>query len=235
MISFVNKTATVLPALSLLLFAGGMLLAHWELLPPTTGMALYVLGGLLGLLSLGAAVGVIVVSRAWPLALFALLGVLPFVAVAAGAGALFRYPRINDVSTDLQHPPAFAHAPTLPANAGRSFDFPAGNAPLIAAAYPDVQPVEVPFDPDAAYARALRLARETPNWTVTHEDAAAHTFEAVAVTKLFRWRDDVVVRITGAGEHASRIDMRSKSRDGKSDFGANAKRIQGFLDHLRLP
>jgi uncharacterized protein (DUF1499 family) len=40
----------------------------------------------------------------------------------------------------------------------------------------------------------------------------------------------VRVRPEGSG---SRVDVRSKSRDGKGDLGANAKRIERFLDAMR--
>ena len=58
---------------------------------------------------------------------------------------------------------------------------------------------------------------------------------SVAVTKLganwFGFRDDVIVRITPAG-NGSRVDVRSVSRVGRSDLGANARRIREFLRQL---
>jgi uncharacterized protein DUF1499 len=42
------------------------------------------------------------------------------------------------------------------------------------------------------------------------------------------FRDDVVVRISAMGA-GSRIDVRSASRYGISDFGTNAKRIAALL------
>ena len=44
--------------------------------------------------------------------------------------------------------------------------------------------------------------------------------------------DDVVVRVTPAGA-GSRIDLRSSSRYGRSDFGVNATRIRAYLTALR--
>ena len=44
--------------------------------------------------------------------------------------------------------------------------------------------------------------------------------------------DDIVVRITPAGA-GSRIDLRSSSRNGRSDFGVNAARISAYLTALR--
>jgi uncharacterized protein (DUF1499 family) len=41
------------------------------------------------------------------------------------------------------------------------------------------------------------------------------------------------VRVTPQGA-ASRIDVRSRSRVGRGDAGANAARIRGYLEKLRL-
>ena len=56
--------------------------------------------------------------------------------------------------------------------------------------------------------------------------------EASVTTPFFGFIDDVVIRVTpdGAG---SRVDVRSVSRIGGSDIGANARRIRSYLDKLR--
>jgi uncharacterized protein (DUF1499 family) len=56
--------------------------------------------------------------------------------------------------------------------------------------------------------------------------------EAISVSRVFRFIDDVVVRVRPEGS-GSRIDMRSKSRVGKGDLGANAARIEDFMLALR--
>jgi len=60
------------------------------------------------------------------------------------------------------------------------------------------------------------------------------TVEAVSESKVFGFQDDVAVRIVPAGA-GSRIDVRSKSRVGRSDVGANARRIQEFLTRVETP
>ena len=57
--------------------------------------------------------------------------------------------------------------------------------------------------------------------------------EATETSELFRFKDDFVVRIRPFQDGGSRIDVRSKSRDGKGDMGVNAKRIQAFFSRLR--
>ena len=55
--------------------------------------------------------------------------------------------------------------------------------------------------------------------------------EAVARTAIMGFRDDVVVRIRADGAGA-RIDMRSSSRYGSFDFGANAARIRSLMNEI---
>ena len=82
-------------------------------------------------------------------------------------------------------------------------------------------------DPPAdAFLRALRVA-ESLGWEVAAKDGGAGAFYARDVSALFRFVDDVVVRVRPDGL-GSIVDVRSKSRDGRSDLGANADRIRAF-------
>jgi uncharacterized protein (DUF1499 family) len=53
----------------------------------------------------------------------------------------------------------------------------------------------------------------------------------VATSFWFGFKDDVVVRIIPE-RGGSRVDVRSVSRVGRSDVGANAKRIRTYLQAL---
>ncbi len=109
--------------------------------------------------------------------------------------------------------------------------YPAEFKPIVRDFYKDLKPLQVSAPPDAVFQQALALAREQPRWQVTAVDPQARTFEGVVETRLFRFRDDFVVRVRPDGEGA-RVDMRSKSRVGKGDLGANAQRIEQFLQAL---
>jgi uncharacterized protein (DUF1499 family) len=56
--------------------------------------------------------------------------------------------------------------------------------------------------------------------------------EATATSLFYGFKDDVVLRIK-ARDGGSRLDMRSMSRVGRSDVGANAARIDAFFAKLR--
>lgn len=55
---------------------------------------------------------------------------------------------------------------------------------------------------------------------------------AEASATLPRRIDDITVSVTLDKDAQTRVDMRSLSREGKSDFGANARRIAKFFDML---
>jgi uncharacterized protein (DUF1499 family) len=99
------------------------------------------------------------------------------------------------------------------------------------AAYPDLVSLILPLPPQAAFAKAVAAA-EAMGWEVVGRDAAAGRIEAVDTTKWFGFKDDIAIRVTAA-DGGSRIDVRSKSRLGRSDLGTNARRIRAYLRTLR--
>jgi uncharacterized protein (DUF1499 family) len=71
-------------------------------------------------------------------------------------------------------------------------------------------------------------------WTITAERSADRALEGFATSKVFRFKDDFVVEVREANG-GSVVHMRSKSRDGKGDIGANAARVQAFFFKLAQP
>jgi uncharacterized protein (DUF1499 family) len=56
--------------------------------------------------------------------------------------------------------------------------------------------------------------------------------EATATSRFYGFKDDMVVRIRRVAD-GTQVDVRSKSRVGRSDLGQNAKRIRAFLTELK--
>lgn len=229
----INKITLILSMASIAVCFLGMILAHKEAISANAGGLLFVLSGLLGLAAMCCAVAVLFTTKAYPVAMIGVFGLMPFVAVLSGLVGGMQHPRINDISTDTGDPPQYVEALKIPRNAGRDMGFPAGNAPLIAAHYPAITPLALNLSPQQAYERALEVAQAHAGWEITRKDPAALSFEGVAATKLFRWKDDFVVRVRPGAGGGARLDMRSKSRDGKSDLGANARRIEQFFKDLK--
>ncbi len=162
------------------------------------------------------------------------------VIIAAGAAALpwsmrrmaRTVPPIHDITTDMQNPPQFVAVLPLREGVANPAEYEGEEvARQQRQAYPDIQPLVLAIPPDEALGRAERAARSM-GWDVVAVDSTGGRLEAVARTRWFGFRDDVVVRITPE-EDGSRVDVRSKSRVGRSDIGANARRIRSFLALMR--
>ncbi len=223
----------------------GLAGAHFGVLAPLRGFYLCMGGALLGgLLSVILSLVGIATTRggrdpggrqkAWTgiaIGLGLILAVLAGVAGSGAAGVDREASAINDISTDLEDPPAFAPASVVPEYAGRDMRYPAEFVPIVRAGYPDLGPLVVDAPVEATFARALEVAEDI-GFEIVARNEPEHAFDAREATFLFRFVDDVVVRVRPEGE-GSRVDVRSKSRDGRGDLGANAKRIRRFLDAMR--
>lgn len=69
-------------------------------------------------------------------------------------------------------------------------------------------------------------------WTVTKLDPAEGTLQAEARTRLLKFVDDVTIRVRPADGQRVSVDVLSRSRVGKGDFGTNTRRIARFLEAL---
>ena len=144
-----------------------------------------------------------------------------------------RHSPIHDVSTDTVNPPQFAAVLPLraAAKAANSTDYDARTAQLQKETYPDIGPLHLDAPPAQAFNRALAAARAM-DWEIVASDPAQDRIEATATTFWFGFKDDIVVRIAAEGA-GSRLDVRSLSRIGKSDVGANARRIRDYLAKVK--
>ncbi|MEO7744361.1 MAG: DUF1499 domain-containing protein [Usitatibacter sp.] len=141
-------------------------------------------------------------------------------------------PPIHDISTDTVDPPGFV---TLLEVRNKSPNGSAYGGTAIAEqqqkAYADIKPLDVASPPREALQKAIDAARAM-QWEVVGSDAAAGRLEATDTTAWFAFKDDVVVRVRPNGT-GSRIDVRSVSRVGTSDIGANAARVREYLAKLK--
>jgi Protein of unknown function (DUF1499) len=160
-------------------------------------------------------------------------------------------PAIYDITTDPIDPPQFdAIARLRPRDAN-----PVTYAGLYAAeqqhnAYSDIEPDDTNSTPQEAYEAAMKVitkrkwrvvdsrppqappAVPTPrNVAIQPATARDGIIEAVALTPILGFRDDVVVRIRPTADGA-RIDVRSASRYGRNDLGTNAARVRNLIDDI---
>ncbi len=162
--------------------------------------------------------------------------------VGSFLAAALSVPAIHDVSTDLADPPAFRtltlRTDNLDAIPGMDDAEMKGMSPqqrwvvVHQKEYGDIRSVRINEPVPSVIAKAERLA-EARGWDVAEAVPDEGRLEATETSALFRFKDDVVLRVkpsdTGEG---SIVDMRSVSRVGVSDLGMNAKRVRSFLADL---
>ncbi len=209
--------------------AAGYRLAWW---PVTTALSLAEYGAYAAVLGFVLSLAGLLLAlrrrsgRGAVLGLLGLIAALPMVVLAAHwAYATRHFPPINDISTDTEDPPIFWDMPN-------PSEYPGGRtAELQRAAYPDLAPVMLRASPERVFALALEIARDN-GWEVVAEAPGEGRIEAVVTSLLYGFKDEVVIRIE-AGDGATVVDLRSRSRLGRIDRGVNAARIRGFLAQLR--
>jgi len=239
--SWARRAATLtMTALALAVIAGlgvllagpthrlGLLAARWALgffaLAALVGLA----AGILAALGLGFAVA----AGAWRSVAGSATALIVGLAAAAPLLVMVQLatavPVIHDISTDTDNPPRWV---ALRSIRSASENGTAYGGPSVASqqkrAYPDVAPLNVAVPPDRAFARVEATARAL-GWRVVAAAPAEGRLEASDTTRWFGFTDDIVVRVR-ANPQGSRIDVRSASRVGRSDLGANARRVRTFL------
>lgn len=220
-------------ALLLLLAAGlGSRAGLWHF---RTGFNILTYGGYCGVAaSLAAFAGIFVsVKRRRILGL-----VMSIAALAAGLTAFAvpfswkltagKLPRIHDITTDTATPPSFVAILPLRKDAPNPVEY---GGPEIAVkqlqAYPDLKTLIVGLPPEQTFPLALDAATRM-GWEIVAKVPAEGRIEATDTTFWFGFKDDIVIRITPAGNR-SLLDVRSVSRVGVSDVGTNARRIRAYL------
>ncbi len=140
-----------------------------------------------------------------------------------------RGPAIHDITTDTTNPPAFLVLDDTRAGAKNSLIYAGEEVAVIQEKlYPYIKPIPSTLSAADAYAKALGVAKDN-GWEIIAEEPEALRFEATAKTFFFGFMDDVVVKVTPINSE-SRVDIRSVSRVGRSDRGANAARIMAFTE-----
>lgn len=240
------RTALALAILAPLLIAVGIFCVRTDRLSLQTGYQLMILGIAPAFASIALILGVfgLVAALLIPPRKGA---VTALVSVALGAVVLFGIaqhrlgaadtPPIHDVATDWRDPLLFSPAmlavrgekanpvelapvvPEGPRNAFLGRPVAMVNASTCPAATPAVLESDVPF----AYNRA-RIAVMKFGWTIVTDDRAGGRLEATARSLWLNQPYDVVVRVRPEGAGA-RVDIRSISRFGQSDRGANCQLV----------
>lgn len=148
-----------------------------------------------------------------------------------------KHPMLNDVTTDVKDPPALIGAEKLRAKGSNPLTYPAARfAALQLASYPDIKTLVVPRPAEETFEivlQAIGKLKMRSNYEAPpdEEPGAPGVVEVADKTMILGFTDDVVIRIAG-DETQSRVDVRSASRYGRSDFGRNADRVRLILKEI---
>jgi uncharacterized protein (DUF1499 family) len=166
-----------------------------------------------------------------------ILGLLPVGIMGPQMAAVLDAPPIHDITTDTANPPRFVAVVPLRQNASNGYEYGVSEAwpaeklgAITIEAYPGLKPIKSDLSVADAVDRTEAIL-QSMGLQIVAVDKDAGLVEATATTFWFGFKDDMVVRVVGDGE-GSKIDLRSMSRVGQSDVGANAARIFDFSDHF---
>lgn len=202
------------------------------------------------LIAAGAA-GLVFLIALWKARGVALFALVAFLAAGAAGYVPIRMkamfdanPFIHDVTTDFVNPPEILAAADLPrknpaAYAGADKDRRSEKtvAQVQQEAFPDIVPLIAQADLQSTANAVRAVLADMKMETLAEGPVGAETgsgwrIEAVATSFWYAFKDDFIVRLTPVDDGTTRVDVRSKSRVGGSDLGANAARVRAFLKKL---
>ena len=133
-----------------------------------------------------------------------LVRALLLVVVGAGIAAVVAWPRINDVAT--------------------------GKTPE----YPDLVPATFSASEARVFEATQSVLGELPRWEIVGVGSGpgGSVIHALHTTPVLRFKDEVTINIRRKAGRTT-VEVRSRSRVGKWDFGQNARNIRELLAALQ--
>ena len=170
--------------------------------------------------------------RGFPLAVIALVvGGITFGYPYYQLRIVYSVPFIHDITTDTINPPQFVDVVPLRAGVENPPQYDGAEvAQQQLEAYPDLGTVRFDEPPDQVFVVAHEAA-QSMGWEMVAASAEEGRIEATDTTLWYGFKDDVVIRVAEEAD-GNIVDVRSKSRVGRSDLGVNAKRIRAYIAEL---
>lgn len=230
-----SKTARRIKNISIALFLLlplGALGTKFDIWPYTAGLLLLAL-------SVAGSVIILVINLIWifrkpapanrkVILVSSCIALIPLIIVLLAMRNSAGGPIIHDISTDLNSPPEFVAGKIERGEDSNDLQRTSDDLRIQQAVYSDIKPILSPLATDEAFKQAAIVSRQL-GWEIYAEVPNEGRIEAVDTTFWFGFKDDIVIRVKPDNQ-GSRIDLRSVSRVGRSDLGANAKRISRFVE-----
>jgi uncharacterized protein (DUF1499 family) len=166
----------------------------------------------------------------------AVVSLIPIIGLGSQVFVARSVPAIHNISTDVLDPPQFDAIVAIRSEGNNPLAYRIENgdiAELQKNAYPDINTITVSANIQETFDKAVKVA-EGLGWDVVNKDQGKGIIEATQTTALWQFKDDIVIRVRANTQmpDTTDIDLRSVSRIGQSDLGANANRIQRFIDQF---
>jgi uncharacterized protein (DUF1499 family) len=147
----------------------------------------------------------------------------------------FLLPQLNDIQTTRQPMEFKQLAAMRPADANRIVEPDLAAAEEREKAYPDIRPMELERSVTETF-DIVHEAVKRLGWTIVLSEPPdgdqPGRIEATNRTMIMGYTDDALIRVTGDDAHAF-IDVRSVSRYGMHDLGANAGHIRELFAEVK--
>ena len=141
-------------------------------------------------------------------------------------------PPIHDITTDPDDPPRFTDIVVeARGDNANPLDLESDVIEQQIEAYPDLETLVSERSIRDTFERSEQIARDL-GWEILNSDLNAGRIEAVDTTAVMAFKDDIVIRVRSNAD-GTLVDLRSVSRVGVSDLGANAERIRAFSEAFR--
>jgi uncharacterized protein (DUF1499 family) len=148
----------------------------------------------------------------------------------------FLLPRLNDIETTPRQPMQFKQLASMrPADANRIVEPDLAAVEEQEKAYPDIRPMELERSATETF-DIVHEAVKRLGWNIVlnepPSDEEPGRIEATTRTLIMGYTDDELIRVTGDDTRAY-IDVRSASRYGMHDLGANAEHIRTLFAEVQ--
>lgn len=97
--------------------------------------------------------------------------------------------------------------------------------------FPELRPHRFAMPPEALF-RVSQQAVSAMGWTISSVEPTVYQLAAVATTGLWRFKDNVILRVYPSSNGGSILYIRSESQVGKGDLGANIRRVLDVTHHI---
>ena len=97
--------------------------------------------------------------------------------------------------------------------------------------FPELTMRVYPYTVDEIHAMLEKTVKQA-GWELLRDDHDYHELHLVVTTPLWKFKDDVLIRIVPVSEGNNAVYIRSSSRTGKGDLGTNTRHILDFYAQL---